>query len=606
MRDGRLPDDLIAAVLKRHDIVETVRKYLQLTKAGKYFKGLCPFHSEKTPSFTVSPDKQIFHCFGCGKTGSVVTFIMEVEGLSFAEAVRHLAAEAGIATDWAPLAATETKEQREQRAIIEGHELSAHWYHYLLKNAKIARAALHYLRDRGFTDKMIDEFQLGYSPPMRDKLYSMLQSKEKDLRLMEKGGLLTPIEGGGYADRFRDRIMFPIRNAQGQTIAFAGRVLNPEVQPKYLNSPETPLFNKSRTLFNLDKAKNAMRKSQTSVLFEGYADVMKAWAAGVENGVATMGTALTEYHVKLLKRYVQTVIVCYDGDDAGQAAAYKSIPLLQAAGLETLIAVIPGKMDPDEYITVNGGERFKSAIIESAVPAIKFKLIYLRRNHILQEDTGKLKYIDSALRAIAELKSPTEREFYVKELSAEFQFSVASLTEQLHQIRQELQKNAAIRDKEEKPWNNVMNDGKSGKSAPPLLPAYHVAERNLLYAMMTDRDVCLYVQEHLGGQFNVEEYAALAAYLYAFYGENPEPDISKFITMLADEQLAQVAAAIAALEAVDVRPIDEYIKEIRKVPVLQQLKAKEEMALTASRTGNSIEAARIFNEIVLLKRELDS
>ncbi len=611
MSVGNIPDEIIAAVLKHHDIVEIIGHYVHLSKQGRNYKGLCPFHSEKTPSFTVSPDKQIFTCFGCGKSGNTIKFMMEVEGYTFPEAVRHLAEEANIPADWVSSPGEEeTAQQKDRRSIIEANELSAQWYHFLLKNANIGKEAMDYLRKRGFNDKIIDAFQIGYAPPMRDKLAEFLKSRKFDLELMEKGGLVNfRTDGSGCSDRFRDRIMFPIRNARGQVIAFAGRAVQSDLQPKYLNSPETALFNKSRVLYNLDQAKPHIRKSQTVVLFEGYADTIKAWETGVLNGVASMGTSLTADHARLIKRFAEKVVICYDGDNAGQSAAFKGLPILEEAGCSAAVAMLPGNLDPDEYIARFGADKFVREIIEGAVPSTKFKLIYLQRNHILQEDDGKLKYIDDALKIIAKLRTPTEREHYIKELSSEFHYSISSLTEQMHQIRMEAQKLQQYRDNKENTWNNVMNDGKGTNISNPLFPAYQNAERKLISIMMEDRDVALFVQEQLGDQFNIEAHAALAAYLYAYYAKHDDSDPSRFIASLNNDQLESLAAALSMTEpvhGVNARVVEDYIKEIKKYPQLQELERKKETMMQAERSGDILGAARIASEIISLERQFKS
>ncbi len=609
MRLGRIPDEVISAVLKHHDIVEVVGKYVHLSKQGRNWIGLCPFHSEKTPSFNVSAEKQIYRCFGCGAGGSVIKFVMEVEGYSFPEAVRELAEEASIVHDWSDAPQEETEEQRERDAIINGHELAAKIYHYVLKNTSEGNQAMQYLRDRGFTDKWMDDFQIGYAPQGWDTLVRYLTKNEFQLPLMEKGGLISArSEGGGYLDRFRNRVMFPIHDARGRVIAFSGRSLG-DAQPKYMNTSETPLFNKSRTLFNLHRARPAIRKSGSIVLFEGHVDAVRAFETGTENGVATMGTALTDYHAKLIRRLAEQVVLCYDGDQAGQAAASKSLTLLEKEGCEVRVALLPDRMDPDDYIGQHGGEAFRQQILGSAVSAVKYKLLYLRKSYALHTDDGKLKYIQAALRIIAALNAPTEREYYLKELSTEYQFSIESLSEQLHQIRQQMQKNTPHRDNNEISWNNVMQSESGMKGVPALKPAYHNAERKLLTIMLEDQDVALYVQEHLADQFNVEAHAAIAAYLYAYYSQGNDPDPSRFIAELHDDRLAAIVSALSFTEAdggSDLQVIDDYIKEIRKFPKQQALRQIKEEQKQAERSGDMRRAAQLGMEIISLEKELKS
>ncbi|UUZ85517.1 DNA primase [Paenibacillus sp. P26] len=316
MSNGRIPEQVIDAVLKAHDIVEVVGRYVHLTKQGHYLKGLCPFHSEKTPSFTVTPEKQIYHCFGRGAGGNAIRFVAEVEGLSFGQALRKLAAEAHLDVGLEPQQnAAETKENADRSKLLTAYELTGKLYQHILLNTAEGKPALNYLRSRGLTDKLIDTFGIGYAPARWDTLSKPLEKREFELPLMEQGGLLSAKQdGGGYVDKFRDRIMFPIHDWKGQLIAFAGRSMG-DARPKYLNSPETMLFHKSRTLYNLHLARPQIRKRQELVLFEGYVDVIKAWEAGITNGVATMGTALTPEHAEAIRRLAERVIVAYDGDD---------------------------------------------------------------------------------------------------------------------------------------------------------------------------------------------------------------------------------------------------------------------------------------------------
>jgi DNA primase len=450
-------------------------------------------------------------------------------------------------------------------------------------------------------------FQVGYAPAMRDALVQQLEKNGFSLPLMEKGGLISArTEGSGYVDKFRDRIIFPIHDAKGNVIAFGGRAMG-DVQPKYLNSPESVLFNKSRSLYNFHQARQAIRKSGRIVLFEGYVDVIKAWEAGVHNGVATMGTALTGEHAEVLKRNADQVIVCYDGDNAGQSAAYKNISILEKAGIFVKVALLPEGKDPDEYILSYGSERFVREIIEAAVPSIKYKLLYIRKNFRLQEDGERLRYLQSAVKLIAELPSPIEREHYLKELSSEFDASLEALKQDLAEIRHQSEKSGKYGDNNAILWNNVMNNGSRAEHTPPLLPAYHNAERLLLAVMMHDRDVCKYVEERLGDGFHVEAHAVLAAYLYAFYAQHNEPNISKYLAMLQDSELSGLASSIGNIgadHAMSEKVIDDYIAQIRKYARQQEIERKKEEMIRAERLGEPLRAAQILQEIKTLEKQL--
>lgn len=605
MNYGMIPQTVIDEVLRRHEIAETVGKYVHLTKNGKYLKGLCPFHSEKTPSFTVTPEKQIFHCYGCGKGGNVIKFVMEMEGESFPEAVKTLAEDAGIPVTWSSLSNDEpTAFQKEKKILHEAHDYSAKLYHYLLQNMEIAKSAKEYLISRGFNDLLIEQFGIGYAPARWDTLSQALERKGYVLAEMEAGGLLSRRqEGDGYVDRFRDRVMFPIHDASGQIIAFAGRLLS-DGQPKYLNSPETPLFNKSRTLYRLHEARPAIRRARQVVLFEGYVDVIKAWSAGVHNGVATMGTALTQEHAALLRRYADEVILCYDGDDAGQAAAHKSIPLLEGAGFRVRVSVLPNRMDPDEYITAHGPDPFVREFIEGAVSAVKFQLIYLRKSHILLEEDGKIRYLRDAVRIIARRDSPTERELLLKELSQEFGVSLDTLKQESLEVRQE-EKLGNAGDIPAGSWNNEWNEKRSSSSKNPPLGAAHVnAERQLLSWMMQDRDTALLVEERLGDRFHVEDHAALAAYLYAYYAQYNDPDVGRFVAVLQDDRLERTASSIALLDIpFGERELEDCIRTIGRASLTREVERLTEELNRAQRAGDYSRATQMGIEIIALEKQ---
>jgi len=605
MSYGMIPQPVIDEVLRRHDIVDKVGQYVHLTKHGKYLKGLCPFHSEKTPSFTVTPEKQIFHCYGCGKGGNVIKFVMEMEGESFPEAVRRLAEEAGIPFD--PDAGSReapSPKQLERQTLLEAHAYAAKFYHYVLLNTDAGKPAMDYLRSRGFTAKLIEEFGIGYAPPRRDALTQVLRRQGYDLSLMERGGLVVRAqEGESFIDRFRDRVMFPIHNAEGRVVAFAGRLLG-DGQPKYLNSPESPLFSKSRTLYRLHSARSAIRKSRQVVLFEGYADCIKAWSAGVHNGVATMGTALTAEHAAILRRYAEEAVICYDGDDAGQAAAHKSIPLLESAGLRVRVSMIPGRMDPDEWISAHGPESFVRECIDGAVSAVKFQLIYLRKSHILLEDEGKIRYLRDAVRIVAGRDSATERELMLKELAQEFGVSLESLKQDVANVRSQ-QKMAGAGDIPAGTWNNVWNEKRSFSKLPNIPPTYVTAERQLLSWMMQDAETAALVRERLGERFLVQEHAALAAYLYAYYASGREPDPGRYIATIGDDRLEQMASAIALLDVpYSDEALEGNLRAIERYALIQEKERLCQDMQQAEKAGDLTRLEDILAQIMALEKKL--
>ncbi len=380
-----IAEEKINQIRQSVDIVDVIGEYIQLKKQGRNYFGLCPFHGENSPSFSVSPDKQIFHCFGCGAGGNVFSFLMEKDGLTFVEAAAKLAAKAKIDLD----IQTNTQAKsvpKEFQQMLEAHDLLRKFYHHLLVNTKDGQDALEYLLGRGFTKESIEKFQIGYSLPSWDYTVKLLTKKGFSMELLEQSGLIVKRERDGATfDRFRNRIMFPILDRNGNTIAFSGRSLGGE-DPKYLNSPETAIFNKSKTLYNYHLARSQIRKHQHAVLFEGFADVIAADRSGVVNGVATMGTSLTDDHIDMLRRNSQTVTICYDSDNAGIEAAFRAGTMLANAGSNVLVSLMPDGLDPDDYIKKYGEEKFSKDVIGASITFMAFKLLYFRRGKNLQHE----------------------------------------------------------------------------------------------------------------------------------------------------------------------------------------------------------------------------
>src|ERR1043165_7384058 len=356
---GFIPPHLLEQIRAANDIVDVIGSYLPLKRAGTNFRALCPFHREKTPSFNVNPHHQIFKCFGCGKGGDVFTFVREYEGLDFMGAVRRLAERANI-----PLEFENNPAAQQQKHIKEVlwtiHEQIAQRWQSALKNEASGQVARDYLARRGVTEEAIALFRLGAAPEAWDDTVNWAKSKGHDLALVEKAGLILRKEGSDHHyDRFRGRLMFPICDEQGRIIGFSGRVLSgDEKTAKYVNSPETPIFTKSKVIFGLDKSKRALLDAGGAIVCEGQLDLIACFMAGVQNIVAPQGTAFTADHARILKRYVEEVVLCFDSDEAGQNAAVRSLDSLLASGLAVRVAVVPTPHDPDSFIKASGGAAF--------------------------------------------------------------------------------------------------------------------------------------------------------------------------------------------------------------------------------------------------------
>lgn len=549
----RIPEEAIEQIRRHFDIVDLISEYVPLKRSGRSFVGLCPFHSEKTPSFSVSQTKQLYHCFGCGAGGNAISFIMQIENLSFVEAVEHLAKRAGIV-----LPRLEEQDERSPGAIrrkelLRSHDLAAKYYHHILMNTVTGMPALKYLQKRGLTMAVIEEFQLGYAPDGWDVLMSFLKKRGFEEEFLEKAGLLSASvsQPGRYFDRFRGRVMFPIHDGQGRVIGFGGRVLG-KGEPKYLNSPETELFQKGRHLFNLHRARQEIRQSGKAILLEGYMDVIMAYQYGVRNVVAALGTALTAEQAKILTRNANGILMMYDGDRAGQNAAARSVEIISEVGGTPRVSVLPDGLDPDEFLQKYGADAFKRIADEGSLSATAFKLRMLRNNSQLSTREGRLAFLSGAVKIIARVKSPVERETHLRELAGEFNLSLESLVREMQMVASE-QKNG---DKSASKWNTNINNGERmfRKISNPL-PAHIQAERKLLSHMLIDPGVVRQVKQAIADEFSVEEHAALAVFLYRYYESHDEANPAHFISLLDDDRLIRIASELALeAESIDRRP----------------------------------------------------
>lgn len=431
--EGNLPSEFIDDIRTRFDIVEIVSQYVQLKKSGRNYFGLCPFHNEKTPSFSVSPDKQIFHCFGCGEGGNVYSFLMKIEGLSFPAAVRELARRAGVPVPQMNLSPAMQQKERAKKRMQEIMLLANRFYQHQLKQ-QAGHAAREYLQQRGLDEKTITSFALGFAPERWRELKNFLQRKGyKEQELLECG-LLIASERSAY-DRFRGRIIYPICNQHGEVIAFGGRALG-EGQPKYLNSPETPLFDKSKTLYAMHKAKEAIRREKKAVIFEGYMDVIAAHQAGIRQAVASLGTSLTAAQARLLRNQAEEVVIVYDADTAGQIATWRGLQILQQAGCLVKVGRLPRGLDPDDYIRKFGGKAFQNEVIDQALLLVDYQLTSLIEQYSLEKEDERLQLFTKVTDVLNSIDNAMERENYVQKAAALLKLPAAAIREELSKRKQ--------------------------------------------------------------------------------------------------------------------------------------------------------------------------
>ncbi len=432
---SRIPENTIEEIRSRADILEVVSEFVPLKKAGKNYKGLCPFHSEKTPSFNVSQEKQFFHCFGCGKGGSVFNFLMEIEDIPFVDAVRKLGYRYHVPIPEKSLTPFEEKRRSERETLIELNELASNYFSGLLQDEKAGAKAREYIEARGFDPKTVMDYQLGWSPPGWRGLLDHLAGKNKySPKLMEKAGLISikPASGGKQEsryDRFRGRIIFPFKDVYGNIIGFGGRVISDE-EPKYLNSPETPLYIKGNHLFGLHKSREAIRREDRALIVEGYFDQIGLHQHGIENTVALCGTALTLNQISLLRKYTAHVTLVFDSDSAGQAAAQRGFELLLDEGMSVSVVTLPQGYDPDSFIGEKGQESFLN-LVQEAQPFILNLIDKTAAVKAENDPASKFAAINKILALLTRVKSSVERSEYVRRLAEKTGIDQKALLEDL-------------------------------------------------------------------------------------------------------------------------------------------------------------------------------
>lgn len=539
------------------DVVEIIGSYIPLKRAGANFVALCPFHKEKSPSFNVNPHRQIFHCFGCHKGGDVFTFVKEYENISFPDAVRRLAERAHIVIEFDQNPAHQETRQIKDRLLQIHEQIAQRWQNALASEAG-GQVARDYLAKRGVSEEAVKLFRLGAAPESWDDTVNWARSKGFDLALAEQAGLILRKEGSDrYYDRFRGRLMFPICDEQGRVIAFSGRVLNPEQKGgKYVNSPETPIFTKSKVFYGLDKSKRAVLDAGFAVVCEGQLDLIACYMAGVQNIVAPQGTAFTAEHARLLKRYVDEVVLCFDSDDAGQNAAVHSLDHLLASGLAVRVAVVPAPHDPDSYIKAAGGEAFRQ-LIADADDFFDYHLKRLCRLNDVSSDKGRL----VVLREMAEAIHKTGNAVLVDNYA---QKTALRLAVNPDAVRAEFRKLAKARTASPEPQDEAPPP-ETAESAPP--PSPH--ETQLLKLLLRHEAAAEWLDEQLDVEWLQHETVRtiVSARLQA-HRESSWTGVAGFLDQFEDPR----AQAFISEAATDNRPLPNPTQQL--VDVTMRLRSR--------------------------------
>lgn len=545
----RIEQELINEIREKNDILDVVSEYVKLEKRGRNYIGLCPFHDEKTPSFSVSEDKQICHCFGCKKGGNVFQFIQEIKGISFVDAVRELGDKVDIHIEQQETAPTEGIVD-DHIKMIEMHELMANNYHYILKHTEEGEAALNYLKSRGFTEELINDRKIGYAPNHSKFTHDFLEKNGYDAVFAYEAGLLSRNdETFDYFDRFRDRIIFPLLNFQGKTVGFSGRTYTDQ-SPKYLNSPETPIFQKRKMLYNIDRARKFIRQNDEVILLEGFMDVIKSFEADIKQVVATMGTALSREHVTMVKKLASNVTLLYDGDFAGKEAAINVGKDLLNEGLNVFVVNLPKTMDPDDYITEYGSDAFKSFVEGQKQSYVTFKaqqLYYANENNDLKHE----QHIEELIHDINLIQSEFLRKKVLQQVADLYKVDVNSLK---NRLSPNIVQNYTD-------YNNFVPEMKEKK-----LDKIGRAEQALLKHFMNHKQ--LFLEYH--SRINQEDFTSLNnrvifSRLNGYYKNNDVFNISDFSSYIEEHQIIETVMYLDSLlinDEPETEEIEDYIRII--------------------------------------------
>ncbi|HCX2211660.1 TPA: DNA primase [Staphylococcus aureus] len=558
----RIDQSIINEIKDKTDILDLVSEYVKLEKRGRNYIGLCPFHDEKTPSFTVSEDKQICHCFGCKKGGNVFQFTQEIKDISFVEAVKELGDRVNVAVDIeATLSNSNVQIASDDLQMIEMHELIQEFYYYALTKTVEGEQALTYLQERGFTDALIKERGIGFAPDSSHFCHDFLQKKGYDIELAYEAGLLSRNEENfSYYDRFRNRIMFPLKNAQGRIVGYSGRTYTGQ-EPKYLNSPETPIFQKRKLLYNLDKARKSIRKLDEIVLLEGFMDVIKSDTAGLKNVVATMGTQLSDEHITFIRKLTSNITLMFDGDFAGSEATLKTGQNLLQQGLNVFVIQLPSGMDPDEYIGKYGNDAF-TAFVKNDKKSFAHYKVSILKDEIAHNDLSYERYLKELSHDISLMKSSILQQKALNDVAPFFNVSP-------EQLANEIQFNQA-------PANYYPEDEYGGYFEPePIgmaqfdnLSRQEKAERAFLKHLMRDKDTFLNYYESVDkDNFTNQHFKYVFEVLHDFYAENDQYNISDAVQYVNSNELRETLISLEQYNLNDEpyeNEIDDYVNVINE------------------------------------------
>ncbi len=597
---GRIPEQFIDEVRNSVDIVDVISQYVSLEKKGKDYLGLCPFHQEKTPSFTVNEGKQFFKCFGCGKGGNVFKFLMYQDHLTFPESVRkvaelaHLHMPEGYGKTVKPLS-----------PLKKMYRQATEFYQHILLTTKVGERALEYAQKRELTSDLLEHFKVGYAPDNDAILLTYLRQEGYTDDELRESGLFVESQDGQLFDRFRDRLMFPLGDESGYTVGFSGRrISNDKTIAKYMNSPETKIFNKSKLLFHFAEAKKAARSEKHLILYEGYMDVIAAWQAGVQLGVASMGTSLTPEQIQKLRHVTDTILIAYDGDRAGLEATNRAIEMIQSTNAFT-IGIIPfdNGLDPDEFIKQRGPQAFIDLVEHGQETIYQFKKRFLSKKYQIQVESQKIQYIEEMIIELAKLTNDVEKNLAMKSLADEFNLDYTTIQNQVKQKQLQTSQNFQA-----PPVPSV-------ETQAPVMNRLFIKnegiQRHLMYRLIHHNEAWTYLNR-INPEFSFPDalYEQLFLHIQAFRNEEEEFDVQEFMLFLNDKDFMN-RNLVSEIELGQFPPecTEQEIQDLvyvlsQKNTLKEQLAQKKEELNRAALMNDDETRKKLMVEIMEIQRQL--
>ena len=583
---GYIPDELIEEIRVRSDIVEVISDRVLLKKSGANYKGLCPFHSEKTPSFIVSSAKQIFHCFGCNEGGNVYQFVMKIENISFPDSVLLLARRYGINITDQKIKGVNSSQKN---TLYDVNAMAAEFFQRQLSDLPQGNTAREYLRKRGINEDTIESFKIGYSSSLWDGVHQFLKKKGISTDIQNSAGLIKEREnGGGYVDRFRERIIFTISDSEGRVVGFGGRILNDtDSRPKYLNSPETLVYKKGNILYGLNITKDSIRKSKEAFLVEGYFDLITVYQHGIKNIIATSGTALTEDHARILRRYTDTVTLVFDGDEAGRNASDRGGIVLLNGGVKVKVISLPHGNDPDNFIREKRGEGFLNIARES-----KTFMEYIINKAIAESDLKsldeKIRCINSIIPFLSIINNSVERSIYLSLLAEKTGVSEKAIMDEMN--------NKVSEDRIQK-----TEDRNSALRTPH---SHNKAERILVQLMLLDNKNIEKIKRHISiDDFKDNDLTEIASVLFTLSNSNDNMTISHIMDMLSGERLKKLVSEMV-FEDIEYQEVDKNIGDCIRYIKKNRIDINElvKQLKTAVSEGNHQQFKELQGQILKIKQ----